>query len=92
MMITIDDLNFYVLPDKLIGVWPLKKEDIDIIKNQVALGQKGKAKLQINWTEGIEMEQEEMDLYEKIVRAIAIAFAGLGVLVVVLGILKLLGD
>jgi hypothetical protein len=92
MMITTDDLNFYVLPDKLIGVWPLKKEDIDIIKNQVALGQKGKAKLQINWTEGIEMEQEEMDLYEKIVRAIAIAFAGLGVLVVVLGILKLLGD
>ena len=92
MMITTDDLNFYVLPDKLIGVWPLKKEDIDIIKNQVALGQKGKAKLQINWTEGIEMEQEEMDLYEKIVRAIAIAFAGLGVLVVVLGTLKLLGD
>ena len=92
MMITTDDLSFYVLPDKLIGVWPLKKEDIDIIKNQVALGQKGKAKLQINWTEGIEMEQEEMDLYEKIVRAIAIAFAGLGVLVVVLGILKLLGD
>jgi len=52
MMITTDDLNFYVLPDKLIGVWPLKKEDIDIIKNQVALGQKGKAELQITWTEG----------------------------------------
>jgi len=45
-METTGDLNFYLQGDKLIGVWPLGKKNIDFLKKFVG-PQKGGVKLSI---------------------------------------------